>query len=53
MTAKYDFPPDDAAEVVISASFDGDNVTGTWSLREKASGSEVATGGWKAAKKSK
>ena len=51
MTAKYDFPPDDAAEVVISASFDGDNVTGTWSLREKASGSEVATGGWKAAKK--
>ena len=53
MTAKYDFPPDDAAEVVVGAVFDGDNVTGTWSLREKASGNEVVSGAWKATKKSR
>ena len=51
MTAKYDFPPDEAAEVVLDASFEGDRATGTWSLREKASGNEVATGGWKVARK--
>lgn len=51
MNAKYDFPPDDAAEVILAASFEGDSATGTWSLREKATGNEVASGGWKVAKK--
>ena len=51
MTAKYDFTPDDAAEVVLTATFEGSKATGAWSLREKASGNEVAGGGWKVARK--
>ena len=51
MTAKYDFTPDPAAEVVLTATFDGKNATGAWSLLEKASGNEVISGGWKVARK--
>ena len=47
MTAKYDFTPEPSAEVVLSATFDGDTATGSWSLREKGGGNEVASGGWK------
>jgi hypothetical protein len=53
MTASYDFTPEPAAEVVLTATFESDNANGTWSLREKASGSEAAGGGWKVAKKKK
>ena len=51
MTAKYDFTPDDAAEVILAGSFEGTAASGTWSLREKSSGNEVASGSWKVAKK--
>ena len=51
MTAKYDFTPDDAAEVALTATFDGKNASGAWSLLEKASGNEVVSGSWKVAKK--
>jgi hypothetical protein len=51
LSARYDFPPDPAGEVVLAATFDGAKATGTWSLREKASGSEIATGGWNVTKK--
>lgn len=51
MTATYDFPPDEAADVLLTATFDDKSVTGTWSLREKASGTEVASGGWKVSRK--
>jgi hypothetical protein len=51
MIAKYDFTPDEAAEVVLAATFDGNAASGTWSLREKASGGEVASGNWKVTKK--
>jgi hypothetical protein len=51
MSAKYDFPPDAGGEVVLAASFDGKTATGTWSLREKASGNEVATGTWTVTRK--
>jgi len=47
MTAKYDFTPEPAAEVVLVATFDGDAASGTWSLREKGSDNEVASGTWK------
>jgi hypothetical protein len=47
MTAKYDFTPEPAAEVVLEATFDGDAATGTWSLREKGGDTEVVSGGWK------
>jgi hypothetical protein len=51
MTAKYDFTPDAAAEVVLTATFDGNKASGNWSLLEKATGNEVASGGWKVARK--
>lgn len=51
MSAKYDFPPDEGAEVALAASFDGNTATGTWSLREKANGNEVAKGTWTVTRK--
>ena len=47
MTAKYDFTPEPAAEVVLVATFEGNAASGTWSLVEKGSGNEIASGGWK------
>ena len=51
MNAAYDFPPDDAAEVILAATFDDTSAAGTWSLREKGGGNEVASGNWKVARK--
>ena len=52
MNAKYDFPPNAAdAEVWLTATFDGNRANGTWSLRVKADGSEVAAGTWAVTKK--
>jgi hypothetical protein len=52
MNAKYDFPPSAAdAEVWLTATFDGNKADGTWSLRVKADGSEVAAGTWSVTKK--
>ena len=51
LNARYDFPPDQQGEVVLMATFENAKATGTWSLREKASGSELATGGWTVTKK--
>jgi hypothetical protein len=51
MTARYDFPPDDRAEVHLAATFDGGGANGTWSLREKAGSTEVASGTWTVKKK--
>ena len=52
MSAKYDFTPAaQEAEVVLAGTFEGSKATGTWTLREKASGNEVASGTWTVAKK--
>ena len=51
MILKYNYPPDEGMEVTLTAPVDAANATGTWSLREKASGNEAATGAWKATKK--
>lgn len=51
MSAKYDFPPDPSAEVVLAATFDGNKATGTWSLRAKGGDGEVATGTWTVTRK--
>ncbi len=51
MTAKYDFPADERAEVALAATFDGRQCSGTWSLREKAGDNEVVAGTWTVAKK--
>ena len=51
MTAKYDFPADEAAEIILAGSFDGAKATGTWSLRAKADGTEVVSGTWTVTRK--
>src|SRR5262245_5859742 len=51
MSAAYDFTPNDQAEVILAATFEGDTAKGTWSLRAKADGTEVASGTWTVTKK--
>ena len=51
MTGAYDFTPDEQAEVILAATFEGDTAKGTWSLRTKANGAEVASGTWNVARK--
>jgi hypothetical protein len=45
MTAKYDFPLDPSAEIVMMATFDGGTAKGTWSLHAKGQSDEIAAGG--------
>ncbi len=51
MSATYDFPPDDRAEVTLAATFDGDKAKGTWLVRAKDGGSEMLTGTWTVTRK--
>ncbi|MEN3339637.1 MAG: hypothetical protein V7647_3313 [Acidobacteriota bacterium] len=51
MTARYDFPAAEGAEIVLLGTFEGSRVTGTWSAREKASGTEAVSGTWSATRK--
>ena len=51
MSAVYDCPPDDQAEIVLTATFEGDTAKGTWVARVKAGGDEVANGTWTVKKK--
>jgi hypothetical protein len=51
MTGAYDFTPNDEAEVILAATFEGNTAKGSWSLRAKADGTEVAAGTWSVTKK--
>ena len=51
MTAKYDFPLDPSAEVIMTATFEGSAAKGTWSLRPKDKPDELASGGIAVTKK--
>jgi hypothetical protein len=51
MTAKYDFPLDPSAEVIMTATFEGSAAKGTWSLRPKGQADELASGGIAVTKK--
>ena len=51
MNAAYDFPPNEAAEVALAASFDGNKATGNWALLDKSNGNEVASGTWTVTRK--
>lgn len=51
MTARYTFPPEESLGVVLVITFEGNSATGTWAAREKASGTDVATGTLTVAKK--
>jgi opacity protein-like surface antigen len=51
MTARYDFPLDPSAEVVMTTTFEGTSGKGTWSLRAKGQTDEIASGGIAVTKK--
>ena len=51
LSAVYDFPAAEGAEVVLAATFDGNSCKGTWVVREKASGNAALDGTWSVAKK--
>ena len=51
MTAKYNFPLDPSAEVIMTATFEGSAAKGTWSLRPKGQPDELASGGIAVTKK--
>ena len=51
LTAKYDFPADDSAEVTLAATFEGNKAAGTWSLAAKGTDNAVASGGWTVTRK--
>lgn len=51
MNAKYDFPLDASAEVVLAATFEGRSAKGTWSLRPKGQDAEILSGTWAVTKK--
>jgi hypothetical protein len=51
MSARYDFPLDAQAEVLLAATFDGSTAKGTWSLRPKGQNTEAAGGTWTVARK--
>ena len=36
MNATYDFPPDESAEVTLTATFDGNTAKGTWAVDAKS-----------------
>jgi hypothetical protein len=51
MTAKYDFPPDEAAEIALVATFEGNKADGTWAAQAKGTDNALATGTWTVTKK--
>ena len=46
MTAKYDFPPDESAEVALGATFEGNKANGTWAVQAKGTDKPALTGTW-------
>jgi hypothetical protein len=51
MTAKYEFPLDPSAEIVVAADFDDQAAKGTWSLRPKGQAAELVGGKWTVVRK--
>jgi uncharacterized cupin superfamily protein len=51
MTASYDFPLDERAEVAVTATFEAAAAKGTWALRAKGEDGELAAGTWTVTRK--
>jgi hypothetical protein len=51
MKARYEFPLDSQADVVVTGTFNGGAAEGTWSLVPKDGDQVFAGGGWKVARK--
>lgn len=46
LTAKYEYPPEPMAEIVLEATFENGKATGTWVMQAKGEGQSVANGTW-------
>jgi hypothetical protein len=44
--AKYDYPPEPQAEIVLEGTFDAANGTGTWTMVQKGGTDAFAAGSW-------
>ena len=51
MKARYEFPLDSQADVMVAGSFNGGAAEGTWSLVAKGGDQSFAGGTWKVARK--
>ncbi len=51
MTAKYDFPLDANAEIVVNATFEDKSAKGTWAMRPKGQEGDLAAGTFSVSKK--
>lgn len=51
MKARYEFPPDPQADIVVAGTFNGGAAEGTWNLVAKDGDQPFAGGTWKVAKK--
>jgi hypothetical protein len=51
MTATYDFTPDPQIVIVLTATFEGNAASGTWTARQSGGTTDVATGTWTVKKK--
>jgi hypothetical protein len=51
MKARYEFPLDTQADILVAGTFNGGSAEGTWSLVAKGGDQSFAGGTWKVAKK--
>jgi hypothetical protein len=51
MTARYDYPLDEQADIALTATFETGKAGGTWSLVPKGQDMVMANGTWNVAKK--
>jgi len=51
MSARYDFPLDPSAEIVVTASFEARSAKGTWAMRPKGQDGDIAAGTFAVTKK--
>jgi len=51
MTARYDFPLDASAEIVVTATFEDKSAKGTWAMRPKGQEGDLAAGTFAITKK--
>lgn len=50
-TARYDYPPEPQAEIVLEGKFEGSTASGTWTMVQKGGSDAFASGSWKVEKK--
>jgi hypothetical protein len=49
--ARYEYPPEPQAEIVLEGTFDADSATGTWTMVQKGGSESFAAGSWTVKKK--